>query len=209
MSTHYLIDGHTTPVESSLINDVRISMDGRSVANGNFVVPVPGHVKLAEKPLNLQNLLDQKFLGILASYPGYTQIIYEDLLSTSDLVPVPGSSSLKLGMRGIAALAEGSIVTTPTALGSNVSVLIACVESHRWYYTNPKSGRMERIFEEALDAFSLEVSTNGGSDFSPASNGSLTKIPLGLEGSSLQLRITANNSPTEKEAHLTSWAVIY
>ena len=216
MSTHYLVDVNTTPILSSEINDVRTPIDGTSVVNGNFVVPLPTNVKLESDPTDLSDLLAKKYQGILANYPGFTNVIYDDLLDTTNITATATLQS-KLGERGICGYNNGCQLTTSvTNVGATVSQVVLVAEFHRWRLVNPKNGIVQRVYEEVGPSFQplLSVSTNGGTDFTLVPNGQLALIPLGQEGQDLQVRFNSfsfNPEGTDPAdfLHVSSWALLY
>jgi hypothetical protein len=212
MSTFYLIDGHTTPLESSEINDVLIS--GTSVVtNGNFVIKVPDGVKLSEDPTNLTDLLNKKYQGILAQYPGFTNIIYDDLLDPSSIsvIEAGNNNQAYLGYRGNIGYGSFSSLKT-SATDISPTVLTQCIvlfELHQWSYSNPVDGRMDRIFEDITDTTSIQVDiyVDGVLAATSYQNGELVSIPLANQGSSIELVFPGALHAELK--YLTSWALIY
>jgi hypothetical protein len=210
MATHYLIDAHTTTLLSSEINDVRYPQDGRSEVPGSFVVVVPDGIKLSASPTDLQDLLDKKYEALLAEYPGYTNIVYDDCLDATGYT-VSLNDRAKLGFRGGIGVGSSARVTTPIApLGATVSQYILLVEANRWVLSYDSEGRLHRTFEEDFTTdLGLQVSTNGGSDYTNAVNGQLNQITIGDEGTDLRVRFEPSFSDNSTPVYITSWAVIY
>jgi hypothetical protein len=199
MSIYYLIEAHTTPVLNSQINDVREpSFDalGRAfvVTTGNFPIRIPETVKLARDPTSLSDLLSLKYEGILANYPGFSDIVYDDFLDDTGYT-FSGTLITKRGERLSVGL-HGSTLTS-TAINVAPTVVTQCVpnvEYFRWRYSNPKSGRVERIYEE-IDTGTLpaiSVSANNGTNYTSGGSGvggSYVNFPVGQTGSSLIFKI--------------------
>lgn len=224
MATHYLIDGHTNPLLNSEINDVRTADDGSSVVNGNFVIRVPFGVKLGSDPTDVSDLITKKFTGLLASYPGFSNIVYDELVDAADIAVTSSAPvQYRLGDRGTVGYNNGFLTPTDAGLETtavstaptSVSQCIVVAEFHRYVYTNPKTGRMERIYEEAdaPDAY-IAVSSNGGTDYTAASNGQLVTIPAPQVGNSLRVLFSGFYNPRSAfnpadVLQVSSWAVIY
>jgi len=69
--------------------------------NGNFIVKIPSTVSVDIEPdMDLDDLQDKKSIGILAYYPSFSDIIFEDFLNSSG-VEVPGSPDPTVLFAGI------------------------------------------------------------------------------------------------------------
>jgi hypothetical protein len=217
MSTHYLIDAHTPTLLDSEVNDVRYVEDGTSVTNGNFVVRVPDGVKLESEPENLQDLLDKKYAGLLAYYPGYTNIVYDALLDSADITSLFPTQQTKLGARGIIGKNAGAtFATSVVPLGTTVTQLIVDVEFFELRYRNPKTGKLEKVYEEVeAPNQAVNVSVDGGSTFNFAPPGSIVTVPPANQGNQLQVRfegttyVGPGGGGGRGFLYLGSWAVIY
>jgi hypothetical protein len=106
MGTHFIVDAHTTPIGDSPINDIRFSPAANtSPMNGNFVIRVDDNLAVqVENIANLNDLMTEKYAELLAAYPGFSSIIYDDMLDATG-VDLATSFGVLLGDRGSCAFA--------------------------------------------------------------------------------------------------------
>lgn len=214
MSTHYLVDMHTSPVTNSEINDVRFAANGQTVLGGNFVVRLQDGVSIGNTPpTSLTDLLTKKYAGLLAFYPGYTRITFDDFLDASG-IDITTSTGISAGGRCTTSLAgDGSsvFVSLPTALtGPTPTQAIITFETHDVTSDSPRDDRTQRTYQETVPGAvgTCEVSFNGGVSFLPTTDAGLLNIPLPDQGISFVFRFTAG-AVFPARVFLGSWAVIY
>lgn len=210
MSTHYLIDAHTTPIANSEINDVRFSTIGESVLNGSFIVRLPDGVSLgAAPPTDLTDLLTKKHTGLLAFYAGYTRITFDDLLDPADLDP-SSSTGVSLGDRGSVSIYPGGILQTDVVplTGLAPPEAITTWEVATRNYIDASGDPIQAVYQEQdpTALMTCDVSFNGGGTFNPVTDGQFFNVPVPDQGTNLVFRWTNTSS---SRVYLTSWAVIY
>lgn len=210
MSTHYLIDAHTTPVLNSDINDVRFSSVGESVLNGNFVVRLPDGVSIGiTPPTGLTDLLTKKYAGLLAFYAGFTRITFDDLLDAADMDP-PACTGANLGDRGTVSIYPGGVLQTDAIplTGAAPPEAITTWEASTRNYVDAGGAPIQAVYQEQdpTALMTCDVSFNGGTNFNTVTDGQYFNVPVPHQGTSLVIRWTNTSS---SRVYVTSWAVIY
>ena len=213
MSMLYLFDGHTNVLVNSGMTDTLYSHGSPQLINGSFVVSVPSGVRLPGNgpPKTLTDLLTQKYQGLLALYPGYTSIVYDDLTDATGFT-IGSQTNVTLGARGhISVLNNGIALTNMHALGLSPADCIVTWEVFTLSQTDPADltggNRYQRYYTEGLaSSLTAEVSFDNGANYTTVTDGALTSIAPGVQGNQLILRFT-NSSGSRK--WLGSWAVIY
>lgn len=213
MSTFYLIDAHTNPVGNSQINEVvSDTFPGQVRCDGNFVVRIPDGVKVVN-PTNLSDLLTQKYAGILAQYPGFTSIVYDDLLDSTAMIPPAGNgSTTKRGERGTFGYSyTGGFVTTMVDVSPTViSQAIVVFEIFKYVLTDSKTGGATRYYRElsTLDTpWRLSVNNNVDTQVVTYS-GQLVTFAPSEQGSEVVLK-NVTGTTGDPFYQVGSWAVIY
>lgn len=213
MSTHYLVDIHTSPVTDSEINDVRFSLTGETILGGNFVVRLPDGIVIETNPTDLSDLLTKKYAGILAFYAGYTRIAYDDLLDAAG-VNLANSIGIATGGRNtISLIGNGTSILESNAVALTGPAPVEAIvtwETFNVASLSPLDSRTVRTYMETTPSSvcTCEVSFNGGGSFLPVSDGSLLNIPAPDQGTSFVIRITSA-AVFPARVFLGSWAVVY
>lgn len=220
MGTHYLIDAYTTPIGDSPINDIRFSPPGdASPMNGSFVIRVDDGLDVRPDDVSdLNDLLTSKYTELLAAYPGFTTIIYDDMLDASG-VDTTTSKGCSLGDRGTISLApwggvslNPQIKTNVIALGSTPTQAIVTWELFMVSHSDSKNDRATRVYTEVdsnLASFNMLVSFNNGSTWQAVSDGTLFNIAPVDQGNQLIMAPVAISSTGSFRIYVGSWAVIF
>jgi len=212
MGTLYLIDAHNTVLLSSKINDVAnlIAGDTHSL-RGSFPVNVPFDIPIDGNPTDLNDLITKKYLGILAIYPGFNHILFDEQIDASDWGTGSGSIAYTLGFRQNNSVHGGAsdfLVSTTQALSSTPDTAVLRFEFFQYIEADPISGQYTRAYQDITTASDIvfEVSFNGGTSYLAVSNGVLVNIPLGSQGNQFKVRI---HRTAGTPAFIGSWAVVY
>ena len=220
MGTHYLVDAYTATLGDSPITDVRFSpAASTSAMNGSFVIKVDESLDVRpEEVSTLNDLLTAKYTELLASFPGFSTIVYDDMLDYSG-VDQPNSQGVVLGHRGTNALApwdatlsnEPLLRTSMIALGSTPTQALVTWELFAVSLSDDKDSRESRFYTE-IDPnsafFSMSVSFNNWATQTAVSDGALLNIPVPDQGNQLVLGATLSSALTSK-LYIGSWAVIF
>lgn len=217
MSTHYLIDAHTTPMANSEINDIRFSpVNDTSPVNGNFIVRVDDGLDVRpEDVTGLTNLLAQKYAELLVSFPGFSNIVYDDMLDATG-VDMANSVGLLTGERGVIALGptqvfgapEPELRTATVVLGGSPTECVVTWEVFSISRADPRDGRMVRSYVEESPADVLcNVSFNNWASTNAVTDGTLLNIPIPDQGTQLVLGFVPSGAITRR--YFGSWAVTY
>lgn len=203
MSIYYLIDALTAPLASSRINDVRSAVSS-SLVDGDFVVRVSDGLVLLQDPTNLTELLAFKRLAMIACYPGYALITYDDLL---DAVGIASAVGCTTGERSTTFIDPGGILTTTVNIlpGPPPPECFVMWEEAIVTASDPKDGLQSRTYTETFSNLFCDITFNGWVGSTSVIDGALVNIPLPDQGNNLELRFT-NSSPNR--ILLGSWAVI-
>lgn len=219
MTTHYLFDAHTSPIADSQINDVRFAPPANtSPFNGSFIVPIGDTLDVPpETVTGLNDLLTKKYQETLVSYPGFSNIVYDDLLDPTGIDTVNSYGAL-LGDRGSIALGPTAfagppvplIQTAMVVLGGTPAEAVVAWEVFHVSRADPRVGRMVRSYVEADPAeLTVAVSFDNGANFNLVTEGSLFNIPPADQGNQLILALEPTIGPPVNRLYLGSWAVIY
>lgn len=202
MSTYYLFDLHRADVDLLTARPVDVAtttpLSPSLRVDGLTPIRVPDGVRVAN-PANLGELLTQKHTGLLAQYPGFQNIVFDDLLDASG-IDATTVDSARLGSRSTIG---GSFRSLPIDLsGFILSQFVVVYEAYRWQYVDARDARVERHYvEEDATAFSVSVSADGGGTFVETTSGAIATFDPSSTGSSLVVGVGAPRSG--------SWAVIY
>lgn len=213
MTTFYLMDMHVADTENSRIVDVVQTSDPTSEIRVDGLTPikVPDGVRVVN-PSSLTDIVTQKFAGILAMYPGFSNIVYDGLLDSDGLeTTTPSTTYLKKsGSRGtVGGKVQTSMVNPYMDVAPTViSQCIVVYETYTWRYVDPRSGRFERYYIEEPEALhAVQVSVDGGVNFKVGTSGALMTFAL-TQGSRIQVRFSGD-TVSNRLLHTGSWAVIY
>lgn len=211
MGTLYLVDAHDTVLLNSKINDVVNLMAGDTQAlRGSFPVNVPFDVPIDGAPQDLNDLITKKYLGILAIYPGFNHILFDEQIDAADWQGT-GAVGVTLGSRQTNSIRGGAsdyLYSTVHTLASTPTVAVIRYEFFQYIESDPSSGQFTRAYQDVTTAGDIvfEVSFNNGTSFLTASNGTVLNIPIGDQGNQflIQTHRTAG-TPT----NIGSWAIVY
>jgi hypothetical protein len=209
MGTHYLLDLYANPLSGAKINDVNVSTDGRTTANGSFVVNIPPGVAVRD-PVDLSDIITKKYQGLLVWYAGFTTLDYDDLLDASHIDLTDPQVEGRFGERGTVVINPGKRLTSVVVpLGSAPTQAVILWECFEYEDTDIKANRFVRVYHELdPDAVSDAEVSFDGTNFTSVTEGSggVVNVPVGWEGTSFIIRITNTSSDP---IHIGSWAVIY
>lgn len=217
MSVIYLVDTQVTPITNSRIVDVILnpSATGEVRVDGLTPIRIPDGVRVVD-PTSFSDLLTQKYAGILAQYPGFTNIIFDDLLDATGVqIAAPPSDMRKSGERATVGGAFNATAVDVSAFGT-LTQCVLVYEQFFWRYVDDKNGRIARYYVESppVAAHQVSVSANGGTDENLALSGDLVAFDLDEQGDSVQVefKTAIGQAGTNAEGRLLqvgSWAVIY
>ncbi len=210
MGTLYLIDAHDTVLLSSKINDVANVMAGHShKIRGSFPVNVPFDIPIDGNPTDLNDLVTKKYLGILAIYPGYNHILFDEQIDGLDWEH-PGSCSTVGSRQTTSVGGSGSnlLISATQTLVSSPTTAVIRFEFFQYLESDPSTGQFTRSYQDVTTAGDIvfQVSFNGGTSYINASNGVLLNIPLGDQGN--QFKVLCYRTAGTR-THIGSWAVVY
>jgi len=218
MSTHYLIDAHTSPINNSPINDIRFSpANDTSPCNGNFVVRVDDSLDIRpEQVTTLPDLLSQKYAEVLAAFPGFSNIIYDDMLDPTGIDTANTNGALR-GDRGTISMAPTqltgppapSLRTNTVVVGGAPSECVVVWELFSVSRSDAKADRMVRSYVEEDPAdLQVAISWDNWASTNLVTSGSMFNIPGTDQGIQMILSFTvASVLPSRR--YIGSWAVIY
>lgn len=211
MSTLYLLDAHNATVANSRITDVQVDPDGAenlitgAVINGSFPVFVPPGIAV-EQVSTVTELNTAKYTDLLALYPGFTYIAYDDFLAAPGVYGA-NSQQYLTGERVTTSLgAYGILQTTAAALSATPNDAIVIWEVFEIVETISDNRVLLTLNELDPSTLTVEASFDGGSNFQTYLSGVLGAIPPAEQGSSLAVRFT---NSTANSYCLASWAVLY
>jgi hypothetical protein len=211
MGTLYLIDAHNPVLADSEINDtIPLEAGNSQLINGSFVVNVPFGTPVDGNPTDLTDLITKKYTGLLAYYPGFTYIDYEDGLDATGWdTSFAVSQGFSVGERMMTSLYGGGLQSNPVALtGAAPSEAIFTWEVFELTRTNPKDGVLNREYTESdASDISVIVSFNNGVNWYAVTDGVLLSIPPVGQGTTFLVSVTITTPGTRR--WLASWAVLY
>jgi hypothetical protein len=213
MGTVFMLDAHTSPITNSEINDtIPIEKGDTQILNGSFLVNVPFGVPMDGICSDLNDLLTKKFAGLLAIYPGYTYIDYDEGIDGLGW-DATDSIHVRIGSRCTTTIMSGGYLTSNLVSLSGPAPSAAILtwevfEIQGLLSENPKNGVLVRRYvEKDADDFSVWASFDDGVTWtSGISDGvQFSPYPWGM-GTDFRVRF-ANLSPDRR--WIGSWAVIY
>lgn len=209
MSQHYLIDLFGNPVSTARIIDVRDPTNLQTMMNGSFIIRVPSGVQVVN-PVNVTDLLTQKYQGLLAENAGMTRVTFDDLLDGSHLDPTASQLGF-FGQRGTISLSAGGLlqsVSTPLT-GSAPTQALVTWEVFSVSDSDPSTDRLQRTYTELASTpsqLTCSVSFDGGVTFNTTTDSTILNIPLTSQGTSFIIRLT---NVTSGRLYIGSWAIVY
>ena len=212
---HYLVSMHGNPISSSRIADVVNSPLGISPIGGNFVVRAPAGA--AHNPTDLADLLSQKYGSLLASYPGFQHILYDDMLDASGINLA--TSEVTAGERSNIAILPGHLDGgwSPGMLRTTTSTLDIAPASAVlvWelfeYAIDDSSGRITRTYRELAEANTFVDAYFNAGNYTRVTNGAIFHIDPAAQGDQFRLIFWNNywGIGQCKTIWVGSWAVLY
>lgn len=205
MAAHYLVDQFHSPILNSSLIDVKNEPSGQSLVNGTFVVRVPDQVSV-QNPSDLNDLLNKKYAGLLASLAGFTVVVFDDLLDATG-VSTANSSLVKLGERSTVALgATGVFQSNTVALSGAPDQAVVTWETFTYTDADDKQDRLQRTYVEAdPDDYTCDVSFDNGANFNSVTDGGVVSIPVPQQGTNFIIRFTNGGAAS----FIGSWALIF
>jgi hypothetical protein len=213
MGTLYLVDAHNTVLLNSKIHDVVNLLAGDTQAlRGSFPINVPFDVPIDGAPTDLNDLITKKYLGILAVYPGFNHILFDEQIDALDWLPTAFGSSFTLGSRqtnGVLGGTSDYLYSTTQVMASTPTVAVIRYEFFQYIESDPASGQYTRSYQDITTDPDIEVqvSFNNGNTFTNVSNGSVVNIPIGDQGNQFQIQFHRSSAGTP--VNIGSWAVVY
>lgn len=206
MSIHYLIDPFTTNGD---IIDVVTAENGQTESTGTTIVRVPDSVSIQDGPATLNDLITEKYDGLLASYPGFTEIVADSCLD--DLTFDAANSDRVLFSSGFVNhtfLKQFSVMqTTSIPLPFAPTVCVVVWEEYSFTATDDIDERYRRTYVEGPgDDLGCLVSFDGGVSGNFVNNGQVFNIPVPDQGTDL---VVAFANGASDRRHLGSWSVIF
>src|SRR4051812_25249167 len=112
MPTLYLVNAHKNVLLSSEINDTVDLASGYSASRslrGSFAVSLPFDIPLDGVPTDLNDLITKKYAGMLALYPGYQNILFDEQIDATDWLATPtaGTAIYSVGERQSTSVTTG------------------------------------------------------------------------------------------------------
>ena len=212
MSLYYLVDPHVPVITNARIVDTVMTTNPTAEfrCDGLLPIKIPEGVRI-ENPSSLSDLLTQKYAGILAQFPGFVNILFDDLLDAAGVqLTAPPTYLRKSGSRGTIG---GTFRTTAATAVAPVTQAVLVYEHYTWRYVDSRDGRVERYYVEAPESdFTAGLRVKAGSSFQTTTSGSLVTFLLADQGTAVQAEFLASNpSPyiDNRLVHTGSWAVIY
>lgn len=217
MSTYYLVDMHGTATteaaiaSSSRIVDVILTTSSTAEFRCDGLVPIkiPEGVRI-DNPTSVADLLTQKYDGILAQFPGFTNMERDALIDTAGVqTAAPPTKMRKTGLRGTTG---GTFRTTVATAALSVTQAILVYEHYTWRYVDSRDGRVERYYIEAGDGITAGLRVKAGSAFQATTSGTLVEFLVADQGTAVQVEFLVSNPVfhiDNRLIHTGSWAVIY
>jgi hypothetical protein len=213
MSTLYLLDSHNPTINSSRVVDVVRGSWSNVPLNGKFPVLVPDDVNFAGQPANAGDLSTAKYAALLARYPGFENISYDDFYTEPSVVPYPSGNQriLQTGDRVSVILGGLSFLQTPTGGTSLIGVPTSCVVLWDTFSVADAivDGRdVRQINEESPDDIQCEISFDAGTTFMTVTYGVYTSLPSTFVPAIPAFMIRMTNLSGEIR-YLGGWALVY
>jgi hypothetical protein len=214
-STYYLIDLSSDTIAEAVEPPEALP---QALITGCYVVRVPSDVDVQE-PTNLADLLTKKYQGTLAAHALFASIEYDDMLDASGVDTVnPATINVQLGERGgICLLRNGILQTTVSSIAwsgpaPGPDEALVTWEVFRYDDVDDKTAPYARYYRE-IDALAApvgcEISFDGGTTWTGATDKSLTSIPLAKRGTSLVLKFSRTGGLSTHRYFLGSWSVLF
>lgn len=220
MSSHYLIDLFSDTITEKVLPQ---GTPARSVVTGNYVIRVPNDVVVRE-PTGRDDLIAQKYAGLLSNYTDFTQVAYDEMIDGSG-VDLANSHGVTSGSRGMVSIyptnagygAAPVLQTAPLSItwgggGGGPSQTLITYELFEYVDVDEKGAPYIRMYREVpTDAdVAVSVSFNGGADFNPIVDRVLVGIAGPERGTSIVLKfVRSTNIAARGRLFLGSWAALF
>lgn len=225
MGTHFLVSLFDDQINGVVAGS---GSPPQSTITGNYVIRVPDDVSI-RNPTNLADLLTKKYAGILGSYGLFTQIAYDDMLDGSG-VNTGLSQGVTLGFKGMVGIYPTNdgylpsvvgpnpvLQTTPMAIawggpGAGPPQALLTYELFEYVDDDDKDLPYVRRYREVAPDIDVvvEVSFDGGSNFTQTTDKALISIPLPERGASVVVRFTRDTDVSSRGRVLIgSWSVLF
>lgn len=248
---HYIFD-RTTPDASLLTaSPEEVSFPAQAATapsgeafdtnmNGGFIVRVPSGLdfdanqpRSATDEIDMFAILSEKSTALLNRFPGFTLIVFDDMLdatgfdaSTASGAVLGGRNGVSLGHReAVTGAIPSTVDTVAVALGSTPPEAVIYLETYLMvptvgfsaltsvtgYPDNPKDDRMGMVFRPVTPGtfFQIDASFDGGSTFiTNIFSEDLLNIDPANQGNSLILRFIRKDTAPALVG-ISGWAVIY
>jgi hypothetical protein len=206
MSTHYLVDPFSPP---GTIIDVRPAPSGESPSTGSLVVRIPDGCAIHGGPEDLPALLAAKTIGIQALYVGFTNVVADACLNSSEIDTETSSNvSTGGGFAPACLFGSGVLNTQSFALGLSPTQCVVLWETFSFSDSDPSDGRFSRTYVETPSDSDIlcEVSFNSGATYNPTTSGAVLHIPVADQGATAKLRFTNTNT---SRVYFGGWSLVY
>lgn len=209
MSAHYLVDLYSQPLSTAPIVDFTTHAD--FPINGSFAVRIPDDASVQE-PVNYLDLITKKYAGLLAAYPGFTWIAYDDFTDTTNIDFSYTEVQGNFGTRGTVKLAPGGVLRSlPITLSGSTgpAQVVLGWELFTHLDANPKDGRLIRRYHELPSSpvnATCQVSFDAGSTWNTAYFDTPITIPFVGRGQTFLIRITNTSGAP---LGIGSWWLVY
>lgn len=215
MAAYYLFDMHVANMAGArLVDTITTSEPGEELrVDGLTPIRIPDGVYVGT-PANLAELLQRKYVGILAQYPGFSHVVYDDLLVADDVVS--SSRGTKLGARASIAGGFESVAVDVSDVTTAIAQFVLVYEHFTWRYEIPRDGHIQRYYvEEPEAAHRARVSVNGGGAYAITSSGSLVAVEPSEQGTTVRVELipfateVVDAATQRRVVSSGSWALLF
>lgn len=181
--------------------------------NGHYIIDVRQGVTIdtTVNPFDVSELISQKFAGLLAGFPEFSDIVFDELEDANDINVAATGHFARLGeFEQLLPPTNGQVTTSVFDLTAVTSLAGAPVkfQPHFDFYavtrTQTNRGNFNEVYNEVSPSLiTTEISFDGGSTFTAATDS--TSGLIGVPDTDLVLRFT---NTTANEVYIGSWAVL-
>jgi len=181
--------------------------------NGHYVIDVPTNVQIdtTVPSFDVTSLITQKFTGLLAGFPEFSDIVFDELEDDSDINAGAAAHFAKTGdFEQILPPLTGKFTTTVfdltvvTSLGGAPVKFQPHFDFYKLTKTQTSRGNYNVTYTEvSANEITAEISFDNGSSFSPATNDVMNLI--GVPDTDMILRFTNTSAD---EVYVGSWSVM-
>ena len=217
MSTNYLVSHYNDKISDV----VAAAVSTPFLITGNYVLRVPDDV--SAQGVDVLTLTNSKYTGILGNNSLFTQVVWDDMFDGAG-VNTTVSTGVTLGKNGAVSLypAHGGHIpilqTTPMGIiwggpGPGPSQAMVVYELFDYVDVDDKAVPYQRSYRELGTGSSdvtVQVSFNGGVNFTNVVNNAILTLPGVVQGTSVVLKFTrVSDSTTYERIFVGSWAVLF